>query len=115
MSNKNLTFAIDKNDKPFLVMRKIQLLRLISRAAENLGNSEIAIMHLIDKFEAGEICAAAARRAFRGGLWSAFVIDSVRFNNLVAALAAVEPAAADSWRPVDMDKMSEKYFDYFVY
>lgn len=96
-------------------MRKIQLLRLISRAAENLGNSEIAIMHLIDKYEDGEICAAAARRAFRGGLWSSFVIDSVRFNNLVSALAAIDPAAADSWRPVDMDKMSAKYFDYFVY
>ena len=103
--------------KPFLVMRKIQLLRLISRAAENLGKSEIAIMHLIDKFEAGEICAAAARRAFRGprGLWSSFVVDSVRFNNLLSALAAVDPVAAGSWFPVDLTEMGAKYFDYFVY
>ncbi len=96
-------------------MRKIQLLRLISRAAENLGNSEIAIMHLIDKFEDGEICASAARRAFRGGLWSSFVIDAVRFNNLLSALAAVDPVAAGSWFPVDLTEMGAKYFDYFVY
>ena len=97
-------------------MKKISLCRLLERAARNLADSEIAIMHLMDKFENGEITAAAARRTFRGprGLWNAFVIDANRFNNLINAIYKIDAKAAQ-FNPVDLTEMGAKYFDYFVY
>ena len=100
-------------------MRKITLCRLVDRCAFVLGSSELAVMHLIDEFEDGRICAAAARRLFwssnnRPGLWRALIIDAKRFNCLLAALADVDPETAKNWHPVDLAELQVKYYDYFA-
>ena len=96
-------------------MKKLTLSRLLTKCSDNVANSEIAIIHLINNFEDGRICAAAARRAFRGGLWSAFVIDAKRYNTILSAWAAVEPEKTKGLHIIDLAECSAKYFDYFVY
>ena len=100
-------------------MKRVSLLRLLDRCAYVLGSSELAVMHLIDDFEEGRICAAAARRLFwssgnRCGLWKALLIDAKRFNCLLSALTEIDPEAAKSWKAVDLAELQVKYYDYFA-
>lgn len=66
-------------------MRKIRLASLVRIAAENSDRSELAIIKLIDAFEAGEIRAAAARRLYRSGLRENYRIDFGRYEKLCQA------------------------------
>ena len=70
-------------------MREYKLNKLINIARENLGNSDLAIYHLMDDVLDGTIPTCRARRIYPT-LRTALIIDMRRYASLMAA-ASGEP------------------------